>query len=231
MTRLNSEVLIEVLVDCVDMKKLEELTQQIKTIDGVTTCTRNGDSFYISTNNSVQSTLKRLESMGQKSILRGIKSNSKFLQGLDFGSGVSILEGAGLKGVCRLYQINDQELALDGSVSGLPSSATLEINIHANGNLSDDCKSCGDVFKSLSMSGKFGSFVTDKGGKSDFLLVTDRLQLPEIIGRSVVVRNPVDLRPLGCGIIARSASVTDNTKRICTCSGETVWDAYNKTTL
>ena len=42
-------------------------------------------------------------------------------------------------------------------------------------------------------------------------------------------------QPIGCGIIARAASVLENAKKICLCDGTTLWDAAaasaNKTQL
>lgn len=53
------------------------------------------------------------------------------------------------------------------------------------------------------------------------------LNLNEIIGRSVVVKteNSNELfYPIACGIIARSAGIFENYKKICACDGVTLWD-------
>lgn len=84
--------------------------------------------------------------------------------------------------------------------------------------------------------------MTDEKGTADFRLVNRRIRVPDIIGRSFVVQTSdteyvflccifasikintiYKFRRVACGIIARSAGLFENTKRLCTCSGATVW--------
>ena len=46
--------------------------------------------------------------------------------------------------------------------------------------------------------------------------------LNECVGRSIVI-NDKQKKPLAAGIIARASPVSVNTKRICVCSGKTIW--------
>lgn len=79
--------------------------------------------------------------------------------------------------------------------------------------------------------------------------VNDRVEVSDIIGRALCVQKATDqsicdnsLRnnsPLGkenndnskqseepwvCGVIARAAGIFENKKKICACSGKTIWD-------
>lgn len=53
------------------------------------------------------------------------------------------------------------------------------------------------------------------------------MKLSELIGRSVVVKTEDSnnkVLPLACGIIARSAGILENYKKICACDGVSLWD-------
>lgn len=64
--------------------------------------------------------------------------------------------------------------------------------------------------------------MTDEKGQTDFRFLDQSIRVSDIIGRSFVVQTK-DSRRVACGIIARSAGLFENTKRLCTCSGSTVW--------
>ncbi|KAF9326594.1 hypothetical protein BG006_010009 [Podila minutissima] len=101
--------------------------------------------------------------------------------------------------------------------------------------------------------GDLGNIEVDKKGWGDLVLESKRIKVWDIIGRSVVVtEKPDDLgqKPLTmdtpstvqasdlksgsedgwsgkgviCGIIARSAGVFENAKKVCDCSGTTLWE-------
>jgi copper chaperone for superoxide dismutase len=50
------------------------------------------------------------------------------------------------------------------------------------------------------------------------LLILSKFFFLEKINNSII-----KYRRVACGIIARSAGLFENTKRLCTCSGATVW--------
>jgi len=111
--------------------------------------------------------------------------------------------------------------------------------------------SCGDYYDSNSSSsekfsshstGALGQVMTDEKGTADFRLLNRHIRVPDIIGRSFVVQTTdsqyvffsslflsakinsiYKFRRVACGIIARAAGLFENTKRLCTCSGATVW--------
>ncbi|CAF2846443.1 unnamed protein product [Rotaria sp. Silwood2] len=134
-------------------------------------------------------------------------------------------------GLIRFIQVDDEQCIIEGTVDGLLPNSSARIDIHEYGDLSGGCDSCGDYYdSSLSSSqkrsgesaGMLGQVMTDEHGTADFRLLNRRIRVPDIIGRSFVVQNS-DSQRIACGIIARSAGLFENTKRLCTCSGATIW--------
>ena len=56
------------------------------------------------------------------------------------------------------------------------------------------------------------------------------LRIVDLIGRSVVVYGTEDRSDSGltAAVIARSAGVGENYKKLCTCDGTTIWESSNK---
>ena len=63
-----------------------------------------------------------------------------------------------------------------------------------------------------------------------FRIIDDHLKVWDVIGRSICISQKPNSKHgdsgerLACGIIARSANVFQNMKKICSCSGKTIWD-------
>ncbi|KAH9635924.1 hypothetical protein HF086_002484 [Spodoptera exigua] len=92
--------------------------------------------------------------------------------------------------------------------------------------------------------GDLGNIVADETGRATFRIVDNVLKVWDIIGRSVAVTERKDDlgrgsspsskidgdsgTPIACGIIARSAGVFQNPKRICACDGVVVWDEKDR---
>ncbi|KAJ8706478.1 hypothetical protein PYW07_012556 [Mythimna separata] len=92
--------------------------------------------------------------------------------------------------------------------------------------------------------GDLGNIVADENGRATFRIVDNVLKVWDIIGRSVAVTEGRDDlgrgcsptskvdgdsgTPVACGIIARSAGIFQNPKRICACDGVVVWDEKDR---
>ncbi|KAI8594322.1 superoxide dismutase, partial [Dissophora ornata] len=94
--------------------------------------------------------------------------------------------------------------------------------------------------------GDLGNIVVDENGWGDLVMESKRIKVWDIIGRSMVVTEKADDLNRGsnsnnsnsttskedggsgkgiiCGIIARSAGVFENAKKICDCTGTTLWE-------
>jgi len=169
------------------------------------------------------------------------------------GAAVAEIKGENIKGVIRLSQINKEECLIEGVVDGLtPGSHGL--NIHEFGDLTDGCNNCGDHFNpngylhgdranSESHYGDLGNIIANDSGRAKFRILDEIIKVWDIIGRSMVVHESSDDLGKGenesskingnsgpgiaCAIIARSSGLFENSKRLCTCDGISIWDERN----
>lgn len=145
---------------------------------------------------------------------------------------------------------------VDGVIDGL-THGLHGIHIHECGDISRGCASVGNHYNPRNVrhgspdnsiderhAGDLGNIFADQNGRATFRFVDKVLSVSEIIGRSVVVTERADdfgtgnsensLRDgnsgerLACGIIARSAGIFQNFKKICACDGVTIWDERDK---
>jgi len=199
-----------------------------------------------------------LETTGKRAVLLGLGQKSEaavaMLGGLIGSSRVSgvvgvvrFLQPGGGGGPC----------VIDGTIDGLtPGDHALAI--HESGDISRGCDSVGehyDPYRSTRHGspmngqearhvGDLGNVRADESGRATFKF-TDRLvNVSDVIGRSLVVADgPDDFgqgnspmskvngdcgKLLSCGIIARSAGIFENSKRICACDGVSLWDERDK---
>ncbi|XP_055606780.1 copper chaperone for superoxide dismutase isoform X2 [Uranotaenia lowii] len=163
----------------------------------------------------------KIEATGRRAVLSGFGGQSA----------VSIVnhgnEKTNVKGVVRFcatggnQATNSIGAVVDGAIDGLDSNRRYKVNIHECGDISDGCASVGDVYDSREID-------SDDTGRATIRYVRDKLSIPDIIGRAVVIAEADSDRRLACGIIARSASIFENYKKICACDGVTIWDEREK---
>jgi len=162
----------------------------------------------------------------------------------------------GTQGVIRFSQINKTSCVVEGTIDGL-SPGDHGLALHETGDVSRGCASLGDHYnprntrhgspenvESERHVGDLGNIRADESGRATFRIVDPLIKVWDIIGRSVVVSSNKDDLGLGglarskidgncgagvaCGIIARSAGIGENVKKICQCDGVTLWDERNK---
>lgn len=75
--------------------------------------------------------------------------------------------------------------------------------------------------------GDLGTLDVDEKGKAFFSGFKEQLRVADLIGRSIVVYETEDKSDPGlvAAVIARSAGVGENYKKLCTCDGTTIWEA------
>lgn len=75
--------------------------------------------------------------------------------------------------------------------------------------------------------GDLGTLDADENGNAFFSGVKEKLRVADLIGRSLVVYGTADKSDSGikAAVIARSAGVGENYKKLCTCDGTTIWEA------
>ncbi|XP_055373259.1 copper chaperone for superoxide dismutase isoform X2 [Condylostylus longicornis] len=192
----------------------------------------------------------KIEKTGRKAVLCGFGGQSAVVM-------INNKERS-VKGVVRFSAIdkNSSGCVVDGVIDGL-SPGLHGIHVHECGDLSQDCNSVGDHYNPRNSphgspmdppdkrhAGDLGNIRADDNGRATFRFIDPVLQVWEIIGRSVVIsQNEDDLgkgkndrsrvdgntgQRLACGIIARSAGILQNYKKICACDGVTIWDERDK---
>lgn len=199
---------------------------------------------------------KALETTGKKVVVRGKGAAC----GVNLGAAVSILTSADGKvnGVIRFVQVEEDRVVVEGTVEGLKPGLH-GFHVHEFGDLSNGCISTGGHFNPHGKqhgaptdenrhAGDLGNITADESGVAKVMLSDHVLKVHDIIGRALVVHADEDDLGRGghedskttghagarvsCGIIARSAGVQQNTKKVCACDGTTLWEAKTeKTTL
>lgn len=100
------------------------------------------------------------------------------------------------------------------------------LRLIASPRIGADCTRCGPVLES---GGQLATIVADANGRARLQLEAPLITVDDIIGRSVVVRNAAsqtaaEQQRVACAVVARSAGVAQNPKRICACDGSTIWE-------
>lgn len=145
---------------------------------------------------------------------------------------------------------------VDGVIDGL-TPGLHGVHIHECGDISNGCESLGSHYNPRRTphgapdndidkrhAGDLGNIEADPQGRAKFRFTDHVVTVPEIIGRSIVVTAQADDfgrgnnenslidgntgERLACGIIARSAGIFQNFKKICACDGVTIWDERDK---
>ena len=109
-----------------------------------------------------------------------------------------------------------------------PGAGAHAVAVHRSGDVSGDrCGNCGPRLATL------GNVLADANGHASLVLQRPAVSLADIVGRSVVVYGDADAddgnaeasERAACAVIARSAGAKQNSKRICTCDGTTIWES------
>jgi copper chaperone for superoxide dismutase len=185
---------------------------------------------------------QQLESTGKLVVFRGYGGDTTMVPPPEHhGAAVVAMSGRGrTTGLARLVQSSPDHCLIEGTIDGLTPDKDHFIKIHEYGDLSNYCENCGDVFdidefnKITSSSletrpvGDLGVVRTDSSGRALFRMTSEKVKVWDVIGRSLVIHDPVTSYRMTCGIIARSAGLFQNPKKVCTCDGVTIWDEAEK---
>ncbi|XP_061664407.1 copper chaperone for superoxide dismutase-like [Syngnathoides biaculeatus] len=193
-----------------------------------------------------------IESTDRRAVLKGMGTSEE----QDLGAAVAMVAGDGgrIQGVVRFLQLSAERCLIDGTVDGLEPGAH-GLHVHALGDLTEDCRSCGEHYNPFGRRhggpqdserhvGDLGNILAGPDGRASFRLEDSQLKVWDAIGRSLVVDAEADdlgrgAHPLSgltgnsgarlaCGIIARSAGLFQNPKRVCACDGLTLWEERDR---
>ncbi|PON64078.1 Superoxide dismutase 1 copper chaperone [Trema orientale] len=147
---------------------------------------------------------------------------------------VAEFKGPVIFGVVRLAQVNMEFARVEANFSGL-SLKKHGWSIKEFGDLTNGAASTGKVFSPPTALlanepiGDLGTLDADEKGDAFFSGIKEELRVVDLIGRSVVIYGTEDKSDSGvtAAVIARTAGVGDNNKKLCSCDGTTIWEATN----
>lgn len=152
------------------------------------------------------------EKAGIRTVVKGIGENL---------AAVSEISGPNrFIGVVRFTQLLNQTCLFDGVIDGLSSDhSVFAVNIHEFGDLSGkDFENVGSVLLPIA------SDLKPKSSRVSFKSLVNNCELSHYIGRSLAISESLTQRVLGAGIVARASSIGSNEKKVCACSGKTLWE-------
>ncbi|XP_031123729.1 copper chaperone for superoxide dismutase, chloroplastic/cytosolic-like isoform X1 [Ipomoea triloba] len=170
-----------------------------------------------------------LEQTGRKSRLIGQGVPEDFL----ISAAVAEFKGPDIFGVVRLAQVNMELARIEANFSGL-SPGKHGWSINEFGDLTRGVASTGKLYSPTTdtekLLGDLGTLDVDEKGDAFYSGVKEKLRIAELIGRAIAVYETEDKRDPGlkAAVIARSAGVGENYKKLCTCDGTTIWEASSK---
>ncbi|KAL5815313.1 hypothetical protein ACOSQ4_025954 [Xanthoceras sorbifolium] len=178
----------------------------------------------------VKTMTEALEQTGRKARLIGQGVPEDFL----VSAAVAEYKGPDIFGVVRMAQVNMELARIEANFSGL-SPGKHGWSINEFGDLTNGPASTGEVYNPKSLGtakepiGDLGTLDVDDKGEAFFSGVKEKLRVADLIGRSIVVYGSEDKSDSGitAAVIARSAGVGENYKKICTCDGTTIWESSN----
>ncbi|XP_066343666.1 copper chaperone for superoxide dismutase, chloroplastic-like isoform X1 [Miscanthus floridulus] len=175
----------------------------------------------------VKTMLDALHQTGRDARLIGQGNPNDFL----VSAAVAEFKGPVVFGVVRLAQVNMELARVEATFSGL-SPGKHGWSINQFGDLTRGAESTGNVYnppdhvsdKSL---GDLGTLEAGENGEAHFSGPKEKLRVVDLIGRSIALYATEDRSDPGiaAAVIARSAGVGENYKKLCTCDGVTIWES------
>ncbi|CAN7096651.1 unnamed protein product [Brassica rapa subsp. narinosa] len=179
----------------------------------------------------VKTMSQALEQTGRKARLIGQGVPQDFL----VSAAVAEFKGPDIFGVVRFAQVSMELARIEANFTGLsPGNHSWSINEY--GDLTNGAASTGNLYNPFEDHtiteplGDLGTLEADQSGEAFYSGKKEKLKVADLIGRAVVVYKTEDkkLGPrLTAAVIARSAGVGENYKKLCTCDGTVIWEATN----
>nr|AGT16156.1 copper chaperone for superoxide dismutase [Saccharum hybrid cultivar R570] len=175
----------------------------------------------------VKTMLDALHQTGRDARLIGQGNPNDFL----VSAAVAEFKGPVVFGVVRLAQVNMELARVEATFSGL-SPGKHGWSINQFGDLTRGAESTGNVYNppdhvSDKPLGDLGTLEAGENGEAHFSGPKEKLRIVDLIGRSIALYATEDRSDPGiaAAVIARSAGVGENYKKLCTCDGVTIWES------
>ncbi|CAH9144173.1 unnamed protein product [Cuscuta epithymum] len=178
----------------------------------------------------VKTLTEALAQTGRNARLIGQGNPEDFL----VSAAVAEFKGPDIFGVVRLAQVNMELARIEANFTGLPPGSRHGWSINQYGDLTRGAASTGGIYSPTADTGKealgdLGTLDANEKGEAFYSGVKEKLRIGDLIGRAIVVYEREDKSDGGmkAAVIARSAGVGENYKKLCTCDGTTIWEAHS----
>lgn len=225
------ELMTEFMVDMSCEGCVKAVKNKLSTVDGVkeVEVDLSNQVVRILGSTPVKTMADALEQTGRKARLIGQGNAEDFL----VSAAVSEFKGPDIFGVVRMAQVNMELARIEANFSGL-SPGKHAWSINEFGDLTKGATSTGNVFNPTNQNtkevlGDLGTLEAQENGEAFFSGVKPMLRVVDLIGRSIALYGSEDRSDSGiaAAVIARSAGVGENYKKLCTCDGTTIWESSN----
>ncbi|XP_075079831.1 copper chaperone for superoxide dismutase, chloroplastic/cytosolic-like isoform X1 [Nicotiana tabacum] len=215
----------EFMVDMSCQGCVKAVKSKLQTVEGVKNVDVDLDNQVVRVLGSspVKILTEALEQTGRKARLIGQGVPDDFL----ISAAVAEFKGPDIFGVVRLAQVNMELTRIEANFSGL-SPGKHAWSINEFGDLTRGAASTGKLYSPPL--GDLGTLEVDVKGEAFYSGAKEKLRVADLIGRAIAVYSTEDKSDPGlkAAVIARSAGVGENYKKLCTCDGTTIWEATNK---
>ncbi|CAM8880563.1 unnamed protein product [Rhodiola kirilowii] len=226
------ELMTEFMVDMSCENCVKAVRNKLQTLEGVKNVEVDLSNQVVRVLGTlpVKTLSEALEETGRKARLIGQGIPDEFL----VSAAVSEFKGPNIFGVVRIAQLSMELARIEATFSGLsPGKHGWSINEY--GDLTRGAASTGKIYNPTSeetaeeVLGDLGTLNVDEKGEAFFSDVKKMLRVVDLIGRSIVVYETEDksVPGIAAAVIARSAGVGENYKKLCSCDGTTIWEATN----
>ncbi|WZZ80193.1 copper chaperone for superoxide dismutase, chloroplastic/cytosolic [Brassica napus] len=229
--RVMPQLLTEFMVDMKCEGCVNAVKNKLETVEGIEKVEVDlaNQVVRILGSSPVKAMTQALEQTGRKARLIGQGVPQDFL----VSAAVAEFKGPDIFGVVRFAQVSMELARIEANFTGLsPGKHSWCINEY--GDLTNGAASTGNLYNPLQDHthteplGDLGTLEADQSGEAFYTGKKEKLKVVDLIGRAVVVYETEDKKSgpgLTAAVIARSAGVGENYKKLCTCDGTVIWEA------
>ncbi|KAF7002931.1 hypothetical protein CFC21_018333 [Triticum aestivum] len=223
------ELTTEFMVDMKCEGCVTAVKNRLQTLEGIQNIEVDLNNQVVRVRGSlpVKIMLDALHQTGRDARLIGQGNPDDFL----VSAAVAEFKGPVIFGVVRLAQVNMELARVEATFSGL-SPGKHGWSINEFGDLTKGAESTGKVYNpqdylSDKPLGDLGTLEAGENGEAQFSGSKEKLKVVDLIGRSIALYATEDRSDPGiaAAVVARSAGVGENYKKLCTCDGVTIWES------
>lgn len=172
-----------------------------------------------------------LESISPSENISNLRENATATSIINSETVLGIRSIESIRGIIRAIEMNGSNkdpnsknpLWIDAALTRLPDlNAVYNVNLHKFGNL-QSYDTLGPIFKSIKVNllngGAFMSLNDERDHKEN-----KAVSLIDLVGRGVSICDEKNETCYAIGLWARSSGLWGNSKKVCACSGKTVWE-------